>query len=310
MQERRVLLTGANGFIGSHLLEALIKLGYKVSITKRKNSDLWRIKHLLGKFESFNLEEKPLQEIFSGRNIDCVIHLATHYKKQDSPDHVAEMLYTNVAFPSKILDVAKKNGVKAFINTGTFFEMNCDILPINETVGSLPFNFYAETKIQFEETLKKNSQSMCVNSFKLFSPFGEKDNPKLVRYIIENGIEGREITLSEGLQKIDLIYIRDIISAYIKALERAFTKSFQPEYEVFCLGSGFPYSVRDVVSLVEENLGKRLAVHWGEKRADEIAVAYADISKAKGMLNWTPECGVKQGLTNTVSYYKKRHTCI
>ena len=305
MAKPTVLLTGASGFLGSHLLEALLKQGYQVVVLKRSTSSLWRIEHLAGQYKSYDVDTQTLSEVFNLEKIDVVIHMATLYRKFDNGSEVSDMLASNVIFPTELLEVGVRKGIKGFINTGTFFEYDCRRQPIDEKTPIKPFNFYAKTKLAFEAVLKTYSDSIMVNTFRLFSPYGEKDNQKLVPMIIQKALKGEAIELSEGLQKIDLIYVRDIVAAYLKAVERILSDTLQPEYEVFNLGSGVPLSIRDIVSIVEQKVGKPLKKTWGEASKIDIPIAYADIAKSEQILYWKPEYTALQGIENTVSFYQK-----
>lgn len=304
MVKPKLLLTGATGFLGSHLLERMLHEGFDVVIVKRSTSDLWRISHLEGQYHSFDIDLGDVAELFLNQKFDVLVHAATLYKKFEEPDDVTKMIEVNVGFPSQLLVQAVKTGVRGFINTGTFFEYDCALQPVPETSRKKPFNFYANTKLAFETILENFSDQLCINTFKLFSPFGEKDNPKLMPLIFNSAIEDKNINLSEGLQKIDLIYVHDIVNAYMKSISRMIQREFEPEFEVFNLGSGMPLSIRDIVSLVEEVNGKSINVEWGERPSKDIDVAYADISKVKNMLGWYPEIGVKKGIENSLKYYQ------
>jgi nucleoside-diphosphate-sugar epimerase len=304
MTKPTVLLTGATGFLGSHLLEALIQQDYSVVILKRSTSNLWRIEHLVGYYKSYDIDIHAIELVFKEQRIDVVVHLATLYKKFEESKDVSEMLSSNVTFPSELVVEAVNYGVKGFINTGTFFEYDCSIQPVSELAETKAFNFYAKTKLAFETILKTYSDQLSVNTFKLFSPFGEKDNPKLIHLIVKNAIKNEPLNLSEGLQKIDLIYAKDIVNAYIKSIERMVSTSFKPEFEVFNLGSGSPLSIRDILSLVEEELGKRLEVNWGESSKNDAPIVYADTKKIKNLLQWQQTYGVRLGIKNTIEYFK------
>lgn len=306
MNKPSILLTGATGFLGSHLLEALLKQGYAVIVLKRSTSNLWRIEHLAGQYKSYNLDEVALDNIFAEQKIDIVVHLATLYRKFDTVADVAAMMDANVRFPTELLVQGVKNGIKGFINTGTFFEYDCSRQPVDENSHIKPFNFYARTKLTFETMLKSYSDVCVINTFRLFSPFGEKDNPKLVPMIIERALKKEEINLSEGLQKIDLIYAQDIVSVYLCSIERMLRLDTKPEYEVFNIGSGSALSIRDVLSLIEQQLGCRINVNWGSASVVDIPIAYASLEKAKEVLGWLPNIGVKTGLENTVLYYSNQ----
>lgn len=299
-----ILLTGATGFIGSHLLEALLDQDHKVVILKRSTSSLWRIEHLTPKVKSYDIEESSLEAIFLDQQVDIVVHLATLYRKFDKGQEVGQMVQANVSFPTELVELSVRHGVKGFINTGTFFEYDCSKLPVDENALMQPFNLYAKTKVAFEAILKTYSKQLAINTFRLFSPFGEKDNQKLVPMIINKAINGESVELSEGLQKIDLIYVKDLVQAYIKAIDRFTSISFKTEYEVFNLGSGVALSIRDVVSVVEDALGKTIDKKWGEASEVDIPIAFSDNSKAFNILGWTPKTSIHEGLKHTIMYYK------
>ena len=300
-----ILLTGANGFIGSHLLEALIRNDYHVVVLKRSTSDLWRINHLLGQFNSYDIDVESVSSVFESEKIDIVVHLATLYRKFDNGSEISEMLDANVTFPTEVLEAGARYGIRGFINTGTFFEYDCSIQPVAEDAPIKPFNFYAKTKLAFDNILQTYSNSIAINTMRLFSPYGEKDNPKLLPMIIQKSLKNESIELSEGLQKIDLIYVSDIISAYIKAIERMSLENFQAEYETFNLGSGIALSIRDIVSLVEQCLGKNIDKMWGEASFVDNPIAYADITKLKKYLGWSPKYDPLTGIRNTILYYQE-----
>lgn len=309
MVERPViLLTGATGFIGSHLLETMLLKEYRVVIAKRSTSDIWRIENLINQVASYDIDNCSLERIFDEQHIDVIIHLATLYRKFDNGKEVAEMINANVSFPVELLELGVRKGVKAFFNTGTFFEYDCSHLPVTEDAEIKPFNLYAKTKLAFESVLKTYSKDIVVNTFRLFSPYGEKDNQKLIPMIIQKGLLGEEIKLSEGFQKLDFIYSADIVNAYIKALERVVESGIKSEYQVFNLGSSSALSVRDVVSVIEEKFNKRLNVSWGEASLIDIPIVYADNSKAIELLGWKPETTIQQGIENTLRYYEGKCT--
>lgn len=301
-----VLLTGATGFIGSHLTKALLNQGFRVVALKQVDSDTRRLNTCLEQVQLVNYSADSLEEVFAELPVDIVVHLATHYLKQDDELQKKQMFASNVEFPERLIDVAEKYGVKGFINTGTFFEYDCKTQPVDETCNTNPFNFYAQTKLQCEEVIKSFSDRMLINTFRLFSPYGEADNPKLVPFIIQKNLNSEEFELSEGLQKIDLIYVKDIVSAYIKSIRRMVELPYSSEYEVFNLGSGRPLSIRDVVSIVEQTTGIKCKNTWGAPAVNEIPVAYANIEKAKKILDWQPEYTIFEGIANTVNYYKNK----
>jgi len=300
-----ILVTGASGFIGSHTIERLVGIGCTVAILKRPNSDFSRIKHLLHKVKIFSTED-GLEIVFQNFRVDYVLHLATLYKKFDATGDVEDMIEANISFPVKLLELGIRSDLKGFINTGTFFEYDCSILPVNESAQILPYNFYAKTKLAFESILKSYSNRLNINTFRLFSPYGERDNYKLIPMIIQKALSKETIKLSDGIQKLDFIYVLDIVDAYIKALEEMSQLNQVGSYSMFNLGNGIPISVREIVSVIEQHLGESLDVVWGDPSVLDIPVVYADISKIKRELSWQPSYSIHQGIAKTIEFYRKK----
>ncbi|WP_219428853.1 NAD-dependent epimerase/dehydratase family protein [Persephonella hydrogeniphila] len=299
---KNVLLTGGTGFIGSHLIEHLLKEKINIILLKRSMSDTWRIKHLLKDIKTYNIDNVLIEEIFKENKLEAIIHLATYYKKYHGISDIENMIYSNITFPTKLLDMCLKYKVKYFINTGTFFEYNIKSLPVNENEEKKPFNLYSATKISFEDIAKFYSDQVKIITLRIFSPYGEKDNEyKLIPTLIKKAILNEEIELSEGFQKLDFIYVKDIANAYVKVLQNIEKLN---TLESFNIGSGFPYSIREIVSIVEEILEKTVKVKWG-KPSKDIQICYADISKVKNYIGWEPKFSLKEGLERTISYYKE-----
>jgi len=301
-----ILLTGATGFLGSHILDKLVENGYNVAILKRSWSDTWRINYLLDQIKIFNLDLTSLEEIFQSIKPEYVIHLATLYSKFDSDADIDNMHKSNVYFPADLLEIGVKHGLKGFINTGTFFEYDCTQQPINENNPIKPFNLYAQTKLDFELILKSYSEKINISTFRIFSPYGERDNNKLIPMLIQKALSKQTIQLSDGMQKLDFIYALDVAGVYIEALKVMLLKENLGSYNVYNLGSGTPTSVREVVSVVEQNLGEHIDVVWGDPSTVDIPIAYADLSKIKKELSWIPSYSIHQGIANTIEYYRNK----
>lgn len=302
---KTVLLTGATGFLGSHLLEATLKEGYQVVILKRSTSDTWRISHLLDNIKVYNIDIDSLHQVFVENSIDIIVHMATLYRKFDNEQEAQQMIDANISFPVELLELGIRNKIKGFINTGTFFEYDCSNLPVDESTQIKPFNFYAQTKVEFENILESYSSKLMINTFRLFSPYGEKDNFKLIPMIIQKALSDEKIELSDGMQKLDFIYVGDIIDAYMKALSKMFSQKQTSYYQVYNLGSGECVSVRDVVSIIEQQLRKPIKKVWGRPSKIDIPVVFADISKVEAELGWFPMYSIQDGIASTIKYYRE-----
>ncbi|WP_457625255.1 NAD-dependent epimerase/dehydratase family protein [Persephonella sp.] len=299
---KNILVTGGTGFIGSHVIETLLNENFNVILLKRYSSNTWRIEDFLENIISYDIGETDLGKVFEENKIDAIIHLATYYKKNHSYEDIENMIYSNITFPTKLLDLCSKYNVRYFLNTGTFFEYDITTLPVKEEENKKPFNLYSSTKISFEDIIKFYSDKLKVITFRIFSPYGEKDNEyKLIPTLIRKAIKNEEIHLSEGFQKLDFVYVKDIAGAYVRAI-----KSIEKidNLESFNIGTGFPYSIREIVSLIQEILDKKINVVWGDP-AQDIPICYADITKAKEVLKWKPLYSLREGLSRTIEYYKK-----
>ena len=228
-----ILLTGATGFLGSHLLKALVNKGYEIVVLKRSTSNMWRLKGFENTFKSYNIDQVPLRKAFEEQYIDTIIHTACVYGRKG--ESIQQILETNLMFGIELL------------NTGTFFN-----------TGTLLYkylNYYALSKKQFEEWLQLASDKIQVVNLKLEHMFGEQDgNDKFTSWILnELQQEKNIIPLTAGTQKRDFIYIDDVVSAYLTCLEQA------PQLKAFNdieVGTGVLTPVKTFVTLVKNTLEK------------------------------------------------------
>lgn len=236
---QHLLLTGATGFLGSHLLEALLKHGYKVTILKRSTSDTWRIKHLLEQVSAFNVDEVAIEEAFKDDNIDCVIHTATAYGRNSQS--VLEVVEANIIFGLKLLNAAVLNEVAMFVNTDTFFNTNAN--------RSNYLNDYSLSKKQFTEWLKQSVSTIKIVNLNLQHVYGPNDEKSKFFPWLINQLESncKKVSLSAGNQTRDFIYVDDVVSAYLKILE---VKNLLPRYSEFDVGTGELSSLREFVILL------------------------------------------------------------
>ncbi len=300
-----ILVTGGNGFIGSHLIVSLVQKGYRIILLKRSTSSLHRIVDLLDHLFMYDYDLPGWEQLFDHHKISHVIHLATHYKKGDVYSDIEPMITANITLPSKLLHLCCHHGVKNFINTGTFFEYDATILPLAETAPRKSFNFYADTKIAFEHILQAAVDQGKIQgaTLKLFTPFGPRDEQaKLIPYIITHALRGDPFALSEGFQKLDFIYVQDIVEALIATVERIMTFK---RYETFNIGSGCAHSIRDVVSLIGELMGSTLSPQWGRSSHVDASLIVSDIRKAAAQLGWTPHYSLREGLRQTIEHFRQ-----
>lgn len=281
---KHVLLTGATGFLGSHLLEALLRQGFEMSILKRSTSDTWRISHLLQQVGVYDVDKVPIDDVFREKHVDAVIHTACNYGRQGQAAH--EVVETNLLFALKVLDAATSFNAGIFINTDT-------LLPKY-------LNAYSLSKKHFAEWAKQRHKDIKVVNLKLEHMYGPSDDrAKFVPWLIsqlERGVE--RIPLTEGRQLRDFIYIDDVVSAYSLALKKA---DQLPEYSEFDVGTGQLCSVRDFVTnmyeIYKKKLGTKTQLGFGDIpiREGELMSVEVDNTQLK-RLGWDAKVSQKQGL--------------
>jgi len=236
---KHILLTGATGFLGSYLLEALLVDGYSVTITKRSTSNTWRIDHLLGQVSAYDVDRVPIEEAFEANKIDAVIHASCSYGRHGQTSH--EVVETNLLFGLKVLDAAIFYSTCTFINTDT-------LLPKY-------LNAYSLSKKHFSEWLKQRCNEIKVVNLKLEHMFGPRDDEaKFVPWLIgqlERNVD--RVPLTKGAQMRDFIFVEDVVSAYMLVLKKI---ELLREYTELDIGTGQLTSVHDFVLGIYENYKK------------------------------------------------------
>ena len=289
---KTILVTGATGFLGSHLIESLIYQGYSVVILKRSTSNLWRINDLMPLVKSYDVDLVSLDLAFMENRIDCVIHAACHYGRNG--DSTATIAETNLSFGLCILDACLKYGTPTFVNT--------------DTLLSKYLNNYTLSKKQFVEWLKQHSDKINVINLRLEHIYGPKDDTdKFVHWVIsqfETNVP--EISLTKGRQKRDFIYIDDVVAAYLLVIEKASVLNGFNEYDV---GTGTLMEVKVFLELLKDayqnNLGNttsKLLFGAVPYRDGEMMTVKVDNSGLVA-LGWKPAITVKQGLQNLIKGY-------
>lgn len=294
MSVHNVLITGGTGFLGSHLVELLSDNNYRLTLIKRSFSDTSRLDKISKDIFYYNIDNTSISQIFDDNDYDAIIHLATSYGR-DEKTSLEEMIYTNITFPSLILREGLKNDIKLFLNSDTSVPSN--------------YNFYSATKSAFRKILdfySSGSHAKFVN-LKLHYMYGENDDfSKFIPMTIKSLLGGNTVDATEGFQKRDFIYVKDVAECFLAALiNESNLTAGRSDFEV---GTGKSISLRDFVSVIEEITGKRNLVNWGyyPYRDSEIFDLFADIRSTKKILKWNPETDIYDGLKRTIMSYQNQ----
>ncbi len=284
-----IILTGATGFLGSHLLEALLLKGYKVIILKRSTSNVWRITHLLNRVVSYDVDVQSLELAFEQQRIDVVIHTACHYGRNS--DAIHQIVESNLMFGLQILDASLKFNTDIFFNTDTLLQKH--------------LNVYTLSKKQFVEWLQQQSNKIQVINLKLEHMYGPKDDStKFVPWVLSQLKSNvPEIKLTKGEQLRDFIYIEDVVSAYLTVLEKAHGLEKFNDLDV---GTGKLVSVKSFLeklkTIFEFKYGTtatKLAFGALPYREGELMTVEVDNSALQA-LGWLASTKLEDGLTRII----------
>lgn len=300
-----ILLTGGTGFVGSHLLEELLRLNKKVILLKRSFSNTWRINEFMNNENLVlkDIDNEDLNDIFSQYEIEGIFHLATFKPRIHKSENIQDMIESNISFPTHLLENSIKNNVEFFINTGTVNEYKLTSSPISENTEIESYNLYASTKTAFESILKFycNKYNLNCATLKLFTPYGPKDNDmKVAPYLIMNSIKKKDIYIESPNKKLDFIYIKDVVEAYILIMENI--SKFQ-EYNSFNVGTGIGTSIKEFLRIIESNIGKNENVIFGNIEDEQV---WCSNKKIKEKVNWTPKTNLAEGIEKTIKYYSHK----
>ena len=284
----RVLVSGCTGFIGSNLVQKLQEQGHEVEGISRKPI------HPNYKVHVLDLRSNHVAEKVKTENFDAIIHLAGETSEKDLPS----MFNENVVTTLNILDFAKEKSIKKFVFvSGHNVYAPSKILPIKENFPTIPFTNYGCTKLLCENLVSHYSSNFDLHTtiLRVSIAYGNGFPKKhTISMFIESYKNSRPISLHKyknGFQKVDLINVYDVCDAITKAL--ALTK----KYAIYNIASGKPATVKDVISVLENNIksDSEITVTDIEKNASHF---YYDIKAARKDLDFEPKISLEEGLAS------------
>ena len=299
---KKVLVTGAGGFIGAYLSHFLAGKGYEVGAGLRQGGTTWRLQGAPFKLVEFDIASlRSVDAAFSSFKPDLVVNCAAYgaYPTQQNPKLIR---LTNIAGLENIIAASKKHGVEKLIQTGTSSEYGVAQQPMKETDPVAPYSEYAKTKVQATAiALKAGSPEFQCAVIRPFSAFGDyEDKKRLVPTLILSALAGKPAALSSPTPVRDFVYIEDVARGYLAVLE-----SSRASGEIFNIGCGRQYSVGDAAALVNRLVPGSPPPRWNsvENRRIEPAFWMADISKAKRLLGWEPNFSFEKGMAKSIGWF-------
>ena len=327
-----VLVTGGTGYIGSHTVVELQNNGHNIiiidNLCNSSKDVLDKIEKITGRkpkfYENDIRDMNALDTIFTENQIDAVIHFAGLKAVGESVQKPIEYYNNNVVGTIVLLDAMKKYGCKriVFSSSATVYG-DPGIQKYNEMLGrGRPSSPYGETKATIEgllEDLYKSDNEWAISMLRYFNPVGAHEsgligeNPKgtpnnLMPFIQkvakgeipELNIFGNDYDTKDGTGVRDYIHVVDLADGHVKALE----KITNPGLYKYNLGTGFGYSVLDIVNAFEEVNNIKINYKIVPRRAGDLACYYADPTKAKEELGWEAKSGIKEMCRDSWNFVK------
>jgi nucleoside-diphosphate-sugar epimerase len=313
MKTKRVMITGATGFVGAHLARRLLRDGHDVHLLAQEDYTPWRIESIRSEMH-FHVGDLANRETLTMvvRKIqpDWIFHLAA-YGGYSSQTDLHKMVQTNVAGTTNLVEACLKVGFEAFINTGSSSEYGFKDHAPSEKECLEPNSHYAVTKASTTLFCRYTGQFENVHlvTLRLYSVFGPYEEPtRLIPTLILRGLRGELPSLVNPNVVHDFIYIDDVIEAYILAA----SVSGQEPGAIYNVGTGVQTSMGEVVKTAQQVLKFGVEPNWGSmpNRHWDIRVWAADNKKIREELGWYPKYNFGQGFQLMLNWFHNNPTMI
>lgn len=306
----KCLVLGGGGFIGSHLSDKLLEEGFSVRILERQNLKKYRNFHHAEKIEWFEgdfTNEDDLARAVSG--CDFIYHLISTTLPKPSNDNPIYDVETNLIGTLRLLKLASLENVRKviFLSSGGTVYGIPQTIPLNESHPNNPICSYGITKLAIEKYLYLHHSLYGLNYciLRLSNPYGERQKASgaqgAVAVFLDKALKGETIEIwGDGTVVRDYVYIKDAVSAMIKALE------YTGNNKLFNIGSGKGHSLNDILFEIENLLGYKAQRRYSQSRSLDVQVNILDVECARRDLQWNPACSFRQGLSQTLTWLKEQ----
>lgn len=312
------IVTGCAGFIASHVTKRLLDAGERVvgvdNLNDAYDPELkrWRLDEL-SQFDQFSLVETDVAEMGSvneiagavarrGSRVDAVLNLAARAGVQPSVERPHDYVQTNIAGALNMMDLCRKLEVRKFVMaSSSSVYSDSSVSPASEdSPTDRPLSPYAASKKAAEAFAYTyhHLHGLDVSVLRYFSVYGPAGRPDMAPLRFVRGIaSGHPLALfGDGSQERDFTYVDDIARGTIDALRPV-------GFEAFNLGSDSPVSISAFISIIEDVVGKKAKINRMPAHRADVRATWADISKAKKLLRWSPQVSLRQGIQATADWY-------
>ena len=307
----KVLVTGATGFIASHLVRALTGRDLEVVGVDLPQQGPHRLCDIADAvtLETLDLRDSAqLQSLFERHAFKAVYHLAAGGVRVEAESY-GDMMDVNVLATVRLARLAREHGTGRFVYMGSGFEYEPIDSPANESVPVTPVNFYGATKAAANLMLDELSrmEGLPLTVFRPFSVYGPSESPtRFIPYVIAGALKGEPMELTHCTQVRDYLFVEDVVQALLTVVDNPASPG-----GVYNLGAG-PQGAGPIRTVVETVLHITGAssdlARFGvvQRTRPEPPYFVADISKARTCLGWHPRVTLEDGLARTVDSFKAK----
>lgn len=313
----RILVTGGAGFIGSHLCEQLLRRGHAVAVLddlndfydpreKRKNLEE------IGRVSAFRFcegdicDEEAVSKAVDGFGPEAIIHLAARAGVRPSLQYPLLYERVNVRGTMVLLEAARRAGVRKFLlaSSSSIYGIANQVPFLESDHENLPVSPYAATKIAAEKLCFTYSHlyGLRVVCLRLFTVYGPRQRPDLAIHKFTRMMSrGEAIPMfGDGSSGRDYTYVADTVRGIEAAL------NYDTAYDVFNLGNSSPVTLREMIGTIEAALGTKANIQQLPDQPGDVAITFADISKARRLLGYSPGTSFAEGVGRFVEWAKER----
>lgn len=302
---KKVLVTGGAGFIGSHVVDALINEGFEVVVVDNLRHGNINNINPHARFYKKDINDGNLLEVFIKEKPCYVYHEAAQIEVSKSCDNPIEDAMINIAGTLNILECCRKTGVRKIIySSSAAVYGEPKYLPIDEEHPISPVSCYGVSKHTPEHYIEIYNQLYGINYtvLRYANVYGERQDSKGEAGVISIFIDkfmnnDSPVVYGDGNQTRDFIYVKDIVKANLLALEKG-------DGEIINVGTCVPVSINGLIDVLKEITGKEVNPKYENQRIGDIRDSYMNNDKAKALLGWQPKYDIKTGLMETLKWYQ------
>jgi UDP-glucose 4-epimerase len=302
----RCLITGASGFLGSHLARALIAEGHEVLVIARSSSNLGRLDDIKSTLSfalaSLNSIESVREPITQFRP-QVAFHLAWTGGNSSKFVNQAAQIFENVPGTLALMRILAEAGCATVVYAGSSLEYGEFNIPVRESDLPKPSNLYGAAKYGTEVLVSGLCHASGIRfcGVRLFWTYGPMDDPmRMIPSVISSLLDVQRPSLTEGRQMWDFLYIDDAIRALVLLASTTRAEG------IFNLASGQPVAIREVVEAIRQLIDPALELGFGEVPygPNQVMHLEPDVSRLQTATGWRPEVGLSDGIRRTVEWHR------